>query len=63
MTAADLSASCKQWDIQVEIVKSIYEEFHRQVCLNSKIKNILIVFSQNLPLFDRVITVMNGTRT
>ena len=62
MTAADLSASCKQWDIQVEIVKSIYEEFHRQVSLNSKLRNI-IVYLLTLPLTRPVVIVVNGTKT
>ncbi|KAJ8979763.1 hypothetical protein NQ317_015240 [Molorchus minor] len=30
MTASDLSASSKPWDIQVETVKVIFEEFYQQ---------------------------------
>lgn len=30
MTASDLSASAKPWDIQVETVKVIFEEFYQQ---------------------------------
>lgn len=30
MTAADLSASAKPWDIQVQTVKVIFEEFYQQ---------------------------------
>ena len=30
MTASDLSASAKPWDIQVETVKIIFEEFYQQ---------------------------------
>jgi hypothetical protein len=31
MTACDLSASAKPWDIQVKTVKVIFEEFYEQV--------------------------------
>jgi cAMP and cAMP-inhibited cGMP 3',5'-cyclic phosphodiesterase 10 len=30
MTASDLSASAKPWDVQVETVKVIFEEFYQQ---------------------------------
>jgi cAMP and cAMP-inhibited cGMP 3',5'-cyclic phosphodiesterase 10 len=30
MTAADLSASAKPWDVQQETVKGIFEEFYEQ---------------------------------
>lgn len=30
MTGSDLSASSKPWDIQVETVKVIFEEFYQQ---------------------------------
>lgn len=30
MTAADLSASAKPWDVQSETVKGIFEEFYDQ---------------------------------
>lgn len=30
MTAADLSASAKPWEIQVETVKVIFQEFYQQ---------------------------------
>lgn len=30
MTASDLSASTKPWDIQVQTVKVIFEEFYQQ---------------------------------
>lgn len=30
MTAADLSASAKPWEIQTETVKGIFEEFYEQ---------------------------------
>ena len=35
MTACDLCASMKPWDIQVETVKVIFEEFYAQVLLDS----------------------------
>jgi len=31
MTACDLSASAKPWDVQVKTVKVIFEEFYEQV--------------------------------
>jgi hypothetical protein len=31
MTACDLSASAKPWDVQVRTVKVIFEEFYEQV--------------------------------
>lgn len=31
MTACDLCASAKPWDVQVETVKVIFEEFYEQV--------------------------------
>ena len=33
MTACDLSASAKPWEVQVKTVKVIFEEFYEQVIL------------------------------
>ena len=47
MTGSDLCASAKPWDLQMQTVEVIYDEFYRQVCkfcnLSSKHKNILTV--------------------
>ena len=44
MTGSDLCASAKPWDLQMQTVEVIYDEFYRQVCkfcnLSSKHKNI-----------------------
>ena len=34
MTACDLCASAKPWEVQVETVKVIFEEFYEQVRIN-----------------------------
>ena len=45
MTGSDLCASAKPWDLQMQTVEVIYDEFYRQVCklckLSSKQKNIM----------------------
>ena len=38
MTACDLSACTKPWDIQLEIVKVIYQEFYAEVSVIPAIK-------------------------
>ena len=47
MTGSDLCASAKPWDLQMQTVEVIYDEFYRQVCklcnLSGKYKNILTV--------------------
>ena len=44
MTGSDLCASAKPWDLQMQTVEVIYDEFYRQVCKfckpSSKQKNI-----------------------
>ena len=46
MTGSDLCASAKPWDLQMQTVEVIYDEFYRQVCkfcnLSSKQKNITV---------------------
>ena len=46
MTGSDLCASAKPWDLQMQTVEVIYDEFYRQVCtfcnLSSKQKNIIL---------------------
>ena len=32
MTGSDLCASAKPWDLQMQTVEVIYDEFYRQVC-------------------------------
>ena len=45
MTGSDLCASAKPWDLQMQTVEVIYDEFYRQVCkfcnFSSKQKNII----------------------
>ena len=45
MTGSDLCASAKPWDLQMQTVEVIYDEFYRQVCefcnLPTKHKNII----------------------
>ena len=47
MTGSDLCASAKPWDLQMQTVEVIYDEFYRQVCtfcnLSSKQKNIMML--------------------
>lgn len=46
MTGSDLCASAKPWDLQMQTVEVIYDEFYRQVCKfsnhSSKHKNITV---------------------
>ena len=46
MTGSDLCASAKPWDLQMQTVEVIYDEFYRQVCtlcnLPSKHKSITV---------------------
>ena len=45
MTGSDLCASAKPWDLQMQTVEVIYDEFYRQVCkfcnFSGKQKNIM----------------------
>ena len=46
MTGSDLCASAKPWDLQLETVAVIYEEFYIQV--DAAIKSMIIIYMSSI---------------
>jgi hypothetical protein len=62
MTACDLSASAKPWDVQVKTVKVIFEEFYEQVRIMLLLQYFHFYVFKALPTLQCISTAITNVR-